>query len=352
MQEEHSMNAREEKPAMAGAKTASNARLFAIGGISLVVLVVAIVLGAGFYKVYAAGDTGSFATGIAKVFHLPVAKVGSTYIPYSEYVFDRKALSRMVQYDLQNNSGSMGAPLSESDISSQVLSRLMSNVIINDLAAKYGLTVQQTDVDNLKKEVLSQFKTEADAESDLQKRYGWSLAIYEDRVMKPYILQNSLNDKIQNDPSLKDEVKKTAQGILDQIKKGASFEEMAKKYGEDGSAAQGGDLGWFGKGAMVPEFETVAFKLKKGELAPELVETQFGYHIMKVDDIRTEKVKDEKGKLVNQQQVKARHILFRLPSLETVLSKAIKETPVKVYGKVENPFDKILSAQASNQVVE
>jgi parvulin-like peptidyl-prolyl isomerase len=350
MQEERSMNAGQEKTMMD--KTSSNTRLFAVGGLSLIVLVIAVILGVGLYKVYGAGDTGSLATGVAKVFHLPIAKVGSTYVSYSEYAVDRKALSRMVQYDLQSSNGSMGAPLTAEEISSQVLSRLMSNVIINDLAAKYGITTQQSEVDNLKKEVLSQFKSEADAEADLESRYGWTLAVYEDRVMKPYVLQNALNGKIQNDPALKDAVKKTAQGILDQIKQGASFEDMAKKYGEDGSAAQGGDLGWFGKGAMVPEFETVAFKLKKGELAPELVETQYGYHIMKVDDTRIEKTKDDKGKMVNQLQVKARHILFRLPNLETVLAKAIKETPVKVYGKVENPFTKIINAQGNNQVSE
>lgn len=342
MQDEHSMNEHQDKPMVANGttKTPSNTRLFAIGGISLLVLVIAVVAGAGFYKVYAAGDTGSFAVGVAKVFHLPIAKVGSAYIPYSEYVFDKQALTRMVQYDLQNNnnSGSSGAPLTPSDVSNQVLSRLFSNVIIDNLAARYNITVQQADVDNLKKEVLSQFKTEADAEADLQKRYGWSLAVYEERVMKPYLLQNALNAKIQSDATLKAQIKQTAQGILDQIKQGASFEDMAKKYSEDGSASQGGDLGWFGKGAMVPEFENVAFKLKKGELAPELVESQFGYHIIKVDDVRTEKVKDAKGKLVNQPQVKARHILFRLPSLETVLAKEIKQTPIKVYGKIENPF--------------
>lgn len=342
MQEEPSMNEHGDqpmKPAMNDSRMApSNTRLFAIGGISFVVLVLAIVIGTGFYKVYAQSDTGSFAVGVAKVFHLPVAKVGSTYVPYSEYIFDRQALSRMVQYDLQNNEGSVSAPLSPNDISNQVLSRLFSNVIIDNLAARYNITVQQSDVDNLRKEVLSQFKTESEAENDLQKRYGWSLATYEDRVMRPYLLQNALNEKLQNDAELKAEVKKTAQGILDQIKQGGSFEELAKKYSQDSSASQGGDLNWFGKGAMVPEFESVAFKLKKGQLAPELVESQFGFHIVKVTDTRTEKVKDDKGKLVNQAQVRASHILFRLPNLETVLAKEIKETPIKVYGKVENPF--------------
>ncbi len=73
-----------------------------------------------------------------------------------------------------------------------------------------------------------------------------------------------------------------AQKLLDQLKAGASFEAMAKEQSEDpGSRAREGDLGWFEKGRMVPEFEEAAFALQKdGELS-DLVKTQFGYHILK-----------------------------------------------------------------------
>jgi parvulin-like peptidyl-prolyl isomerase len=63
---------------------------------------------------------------------------------------------------------------------------------------------------------------------------------------------------------------------------GADFAEMAKKESKDtGSGANGGDLGWFGKGAMVPEFEQAAFSQKIGEIG-EVVQSQFGYHIIQV----------------------------------------------------------------------
>lgn len=74
---------------------------------------------------------------------------------------------------------------------------------------------------------------------------------------------------------------KEAQDILAQLKSGASFEELAKKYSTDSSASKGGDLGWFPQGAMVPEFEKVAFSLKEGETSG-VVKTNFGYHIIKV----------------------------------------------------------------------
>ncbi len=71
-----------------------------------------------------------------------------------------------------------------------------------------------------------------------------------------------------------------ANEILERIKNGESFEELAKQYSLDGSRRSGGDLGMFGRGVMVKEFEQAAFALKVNEVSP-LVKTQFGYHIIK-----------------------------------------------------------------------
>ena len=90
-----------------------------------------------------------------------------------------------------------------------------------------------------------------------------------------------------------------AKAILAEIKKGTDFAELAKQKSKDpGAAAEGGDLGWFGKEQMVPEFAEVAFKLEKGQVS-DPVKTQFGWHIIKVEDKRTkpvpefDKVKDQ-----------------------------------------------------------
>lgn len=75
---------------------------------------------------------------------------------------------------------------------------------------------------------------------------------------------------------------KEAQDVLTQLKGGARFEDLAAKYSVDpGSGKKGGDLGWFGKGAMIPEFEQVAFSMKEGDVSG-IVKTKFGYHIIKL----------------------------------------------------------------------
>jgi len=76
------------------------------------------------------------------------------------------------------------------------------------------------------------------------------------------------------------EKESVAKQVLDRLNSGEDFAKLAEEYSIDGSRRRGGDLGLFGRGIMVKEFESAAFSLKPGEVSG-IVRTQFGYHIIK-----------------------------------------------------------------------
>src|SRR5262245_37023588 len=115
--------------------------------------------------------------------------------------------------------------------------------------------------------------------TDVQRYYNDNIQQYQtpEQVRASHILLETAG---KND----EDVKKRAEEILKQVKSGADFAELAKKVSEDkGSKEKGGDLDYFGRGRMVPEFEQAAFAMEPGQIS-DLVKSQFGYHIIKVVD--------------------------------------------------------------------
>jgi peptidyl-prolyl cis-trans isomerase C len=109
-----------------------------------------------------------------------------------------------------------------------------------------------------------------------------------------------LIDTRGKDEAGKAEAKVQAEDILKQVKDGGDFAELAKAHSSCPSKSKGGDLGYFEKGRMVPEFSQAAFALKVGEVS-DVVETQFGYHIIKLTDLKEAgvlKFEEEKDKIM------------------------------------------------------
>jgi len=114
----------------------------------------------------------------------------------------------------------------------------------------------------------------------LKEQYQSNIQQYQ--VPNQVHVQHILLKTVGQTDALVEETKKKAEDVLKQAKKGAKFDELAKKYSEDpGSKDKGGDLGWIRQGQTVPEFEKEAFSLPPGQIS-DLVKTQYGFHIIKV----------------------------------------------------------------------
>ena len=132
-----------------------------------------------------------------------------------------------------------------------------------------------------------------------------------DQMLQRTALQSEINKALTNeamqkryqdmikDAKVSDEVRarhilvKTedeARSIIKDLEAGADFKSVAKAKSTGPSGANGGDLGFFGKGQMVPEFEKVAFALREGEVGGSPVKTQFGWHVIKVEERRKAEV--------------------------------------------------------------
>lgn len=126
-----------------------------------------------------------------------------------------------------------------------------------------------------------------------------------------------------------------AKAIIKKLEGGAKFEDLAKESSTDGSAAQGGDLGYFGEGMMVPEFEKAAFALDVGGYTKEPVKSQFGYHVIKVEDKRQQQppafdqVKDQVRSIVIREKyiemIKKLREATKISYEDEAVAKAMKE---------------------------
>lgn len=312
-------------------------------GLAVSFIIVLIGLGSvAAYGVYNASENSTIVS-LATAFRIPVAKVNNKSILYRDYISDLNSLRTF--YKTQNQAASYN----EEEQSDQVLSRLIANTLVYQVAKDMNITVSEEERTKARTDILSRFENdETKLAADIKKNLGLELADFYNRILEPTLLEkkvaeqfatsNATEDKAYGEEQVKashilfpvktpaDDAKVKAQAVkvLAEIKAGASFADMAKKYGSDSTKDTGGDLGWFGHGAMVKQFEDVAFALKKGELAAAPVKTEFGYHLIKVEDKRTAR------------------------NFSLYMNDQLKKAKIEIFGKVHNPFANLNSGAGTN----
>lgn len=181
---------------------------------------------------------------------------------------------------------------------------------VTNIEKMYGMSIERIKRelrDDVRKSLMSQrlqeknFGTLQSTRREVEeffRVYRDSIGMIPEKVNIYHIYRNP-----QTSESAKLEFKEKAQQLLDSIKTGADFAELAKQHSEDpGSAVQGGDLGFVKRGVFYPEFEEAAFKLDAGEIS-EVIESPIGYHIIQLIERRGE-------------SINSRHILIKIKADE------------------------------------
>lgn len=189
-----------------------------------------------------------------------------------------------------------------------------------ELKKKYRKQIKDRMMtDRLKASMLQKVSVSTREVKDFFQAYQDSIPDQPEAVKLSHILL-----EVKTSPETLDSLKIKAQTVLNLARGGEDFAKLASAYSDDPTGERGGDLGFFRKGDMIPKFEKVAFSLEPGEVS-NVVETEFGYHIIKVEEREDDRVR-------------ARHILFLLaPSRRDSLR--VERLADSLYGQLQEGAD-------------
>lgn len=253
--------------------------------------------------------TGVFAIGIYKYdWENNATKAFTKIIPFPSAivnwkivsVYDYRILEKLRKSYKEFKDGKLNTEELKK-LKAVVLDEMINREVIRQEAKKLGISVTNQELETLYKESVEANGGEAKLKESLEKNYKSTLLEFKNELEVQRLIKE-VREKVVSDESFDAPVRAKAEDILKQIKGGADFAEMAKKYSQDPTAASGGDLGWIGKGKMVKEFEDAAFNLKAGEISG-VTKDVYGYHIIQVLEVRT----NDKG----EPEVHARDILIK-----------------------------------------
>ncbi|EML6320635.1 peptidylprolyl isomerase PrsA [Bacillus cereus] len=223
---------------------------------------------------------------------------------------------------------------------SQTGKQTLNNMVMEKVLIKnYKVDDKEVDkkYDEMKKQLGDQFDTLLKQQGLKEEtvKNGVRASLAQEKAIEKTITDKELKENYKPEIKashilVKDEA--TAKKVKEELGQGKSFEELAKQYSEDtGSKEKGGDLGYFTAGKMVKEFEDAAYKLKKDEVS-EPVKSQFGYHIIKVTDIKEPEKSFEQSKADIKKEIVQKKMQDG-QFMNDLMMKEIKKADVKVDDK-------------------
>jgi len=278
-----------------------------VGVVALVLAVFLVTMGIG---IYGFSWQDEFTKGVTQVVPYPAAVVNNRIIFYHTYL-DQLSIVETYQkefkkIDFKTDEGKKIL----TEIRKETMDRLVEDTLVSAEASRLKVVVSEKDLTDSFNQLVKSNGGETSFASVLKQYYGLTPSEFKDDIYKTRLLRQKVAEKFSSDETVNADAKAKAEEVLAKVKAGEDFATLATQYSQDTTASAGGDLGFFGKGKMVPEFETAAFALKAGEVS-ELVKTVYGYHIIKVTEVKGE-------------EIKASHILIKTKDFNTWLTDALK----------------------------
>ncbi len=284
-----------------------------------IVVILIVTVGIGIYKY---GWEDRFTNQVVGIIPYPAVVFDSNIIKYEDFKTDLDTLDRF--YNAQAESNPEIERPSEAFVRKSVLSRMVREKFLDNAGERFNISVSQDAIDKEFETIVLQAGSQEEVTTTLDQLYGWDSEEFKKRVLAPYLLRVEIQEYISKDASINDEQKKKAEEVLALVKAGdQTFEDLVAEYGEDSTAGNGGDLGYFGKGDMVKEFEDAAIALEVGAVS-DLVQTQYGFHIIKLLD--KVDATDEVG-----EQYHAAHILIRTVTVDDWINDEMKDTKITTF---------------------
>lgn len=281
------------------------------------IIIVLLALTAFSYLTLSRLNTDETTLSITKWIGLPAGFVNGGRVLYSDFAEDVPAVRRF--YESQKGQNPEAAVPSEQEIRKSVWDRLVKQAIMQKLAGQNNLRVTSKEIDDEYGKFVENIGSKEKAVQTVSDSYGWTAEQFKERIIKQFLLQEKVASATSTVKFLDEGIKTKAAAVLSEAREGKkSFEDLAKQYGEDATKDKGGDLGWFGKGAMIPEFEEAVAKMEPGQIS-DLVKTRFGYHIIKLAEKKMEK---------GEQKWRASHILTRGLPFDQYLDALVKKASI------------------------
>ncbi len=287
----------------------------------------------------------------ARIFHLPVAWVDNRKIEYTTYVEELRATKMFFETD---TTGQL-TKLNDRELRDYVLVRLLINNLTAEVAHEYDVKLTKEELEEtVNTQLIQNFENREKAEENIRQRYGWSIEEFVEHIVTPTEIERKLVKTYLDSigyPVDRETARGRAQAVLDRIKNGESFETLATEFTQDATGPLGGDLGWFVRGMLGTELEEKAFSLEKGEMASELVESEAGFYIIRVDD---KKMGEDPNTGREREEVRARNIFFRVDKNDAkpfadYMNNRLLASKVRVIDGVRNPLAEIFEQNSATK---